>query len=762
MADEVKVPIVLTGMAKMRQELKEAKGLMLDLQESKGPDLDAATAKVGELKDKMGDVNDQIKLMSGGTSWEKMANGASLMGTQLKNMDFEGLAASATNMKNIMGKMNPAEIKQGFKDMGSAVADLSKGFMKMALTIMANPLLWIPVAIAAVIAILYILKDKVKVIGDAFDYLTGILNKVIGLLKSLTDAIGLTAFAEEDAADRSVAAAKKRSAAMTKVSNDMEDSYARDLALMKSKGMNTTAFENEHLQQTIKNNKSIIETNKDAAATALKMANESTGKTKEKYIKDYNDLMEDNAARKKVHQDSLNQIKVNNNEHNAEIAAKNKEAGKKSIEDTKKQTQENIDAKKRAYEVEVAMQTSINMAIEDQYTREVAMNKLKKEQDIQKLEDSKFTAKQREKLTETYVMNEALANKKSAEENSKRIVDKAKTDADARQKDIDELNAYQEKLKAAQDSYNDFVIEHGKKELPKKLNSIKKSIEAEQKILTDQYEADKIKFIGKEEELLRIKKEYDAKMGVVAATGVAMANEATDLSNAEEKKKKGEHALEVAGMIAGVAGTINDALNSLDAERLNKVSETHNAEIASIDRKRQEELSVIGLTEEQKKAINAKADKAKYDSDVKMWQATEKIKKEQFARDKAMRMVDIVMSTAAGVMAGYKEGPWIGTVAAAITLAQGAIQLGVVAASKYQGSPGPAAPALGSGGGGSVPSSDALVPAWSPTKKSQQNTTGMEASVNAAQNMIVTAVVSETEITNTQNRVSKMQKSAEL
>jgi hypothetical protein len=71
------------------------------------------------------------------------------------------------------------------------------------------------------------------------------------------------------------------------------------------------------------------------------------------------------------------------------------------------------------------------------------------------------------------------------------------------------------------------------------------------------------------------------------------------------------------------------------------------------------------------------------------------------------------------------------------------------------------------GGGGGVSESSTSVNQATPAiqmfgQGNNLNTSSGNQSVNANQNMVVTAVVSETDITNTQTKISKLQKSAEL
>jgi hypothetical protein len=168
------------------------------------------------------------------------------------------------------------------------------------------------------------------------------------------------------------------------------------------------------------------------------------------------------------------------------------------------------------------------------------------------------------------------------------------------------------------------------------------------------------------------------------------------------------------------------------------------------------------LSENQKKMINDKYAKLKYQADLKAFQESESIKKKQFARDKALRMVGVVIDTAKAISGAVAASPLtFGMPWAAVAGVTGALQLATIASQKYQGESGPSAPSIGGvGGGGSAPTEPALSLFG---KNSEANTTKQGQSVEAgAGSITVNAVVSETEITSTQGKVAKMQKSAEL
>lgn len=765
MAGEVNLDIKVTGLGDLKRQLKEAKDEIIAISSQPLIDpakLEAATAKAGKLKDMMADANEQIGIMSGGSQFEKISSGLGLIGSQLMNMDFEGASESAGKLTSTIKAMDPKTIMAGFKGLITTVTQLSSAFISMGVSLLANPIFLIAAIVVAVVAAIVLLKDKLKIAEQAFNMMMVPIKLLIQAMKDLTDAIGLTSYAEEEAAQKSLDATNKRIAAAEKMTDAMDKEYGRQIALAKANGEDTTKLETQ--QAADKQNRSAKNVN-DLNNTIKQQSNLLKGQTQEQQKetrKTIEDLAKTRDEQVQINKDSANEIAVIKANANKDAAAKQKTANETASTEAKKAAAELIEAQKRAIDVQRIVENTRIAAIEDTYLRELAINEQKRKEQEEDLRFTKYTTEQKTELIKAYASQKEQADKKSLQDEKQRNEDLRKENEEYRQKELAIVKEHEDNLKASKASYDAYILEKTGTELEKELNTIETGRLEQQGLEQLRYFREQTAAKGNQAELFRLKVEHLKRMKEIDGIAEVESAEATKLKHEKDLKDTGDHYVQVGQMVAGLAGTINDALNSLDADRLNKIDEKHNVEISMIDQKRQQELAVIGLTEDQKKAINQKADKAKYDSDVKAWQATEKIKKEQFARDKAMRMVNVVMDTAAGIMAGYKSGPIIGSALSIITLAQGAIQLAAIAAQKYQGSPGPAAPALPTGGGGGTATSEALTPTFVPTKTSEQNTTGMAASAIAGQNITVTAVVSETEMTNTQNRVATMQRSAEL
>jgi len=140
--------------------------------------------------------------------------------------------------------------------------------------------------------------------------------------------------------------------------------------------------------------------------------------------------------------------------------------------------------------------------------------------------------------------------------------------------------------------------------------------------------------------------------------------------------------------------------------------------------------------------------------------------------NKASALVQIGIDTAMAISALVKASQQniangvTGGVAGAIQFASGILQIttNMVKAKQLLSNPTGSVSATGGGGGGAESTSvSQAVPAVQMFGQGNNlNSQGGTKSVNANQNMVVTAIVSETDITNTQTKISKIQQSAEL
>ena len=226
-----------------------------------------------------------------------------------------------------------------------------------------------------------------------------------------------------------------------------------------------------------------------------------------------------------------------------------------------------------------------------------------------------------------------------------------------------------------------------------------------------------------------------------------------DKSALKEKLANMEKVIGYAQQGLDQLNAMNELANVIAENRINRIKEQSNQELSDLDAKQQAELSKEGLTANQKKEIEQKFAMQKYQVQLKAFNEEEAIKKQQFARDKKMKLASIAINTAAAIVKGIAEfGPppsplGIAAIAAAGVL--GITQAAAVAAQNYQGGSAP-----------SMPSVDGMTGASASSFTTGANTNTQQTNLTdvASQTSNLTqVVVLESDITNTQNKVKNIE-----
>jgi hypothetical protein len=225
--------------------------------------------------------------------------------------------------------------------------------------------------------------------------------------------------------------------------------------------------------------------------------------------------------------------------------------------------------------------------------------------------------------------------------------------------------------------------------------------------------------------------------------------------DAENLQKK----IDIGQQILSQVSALNSAIADLENARLQELQNQTDAQLASLDQAQQQELNSSNLTAEQRAAIDQKYAAAKYAIELKNFQEVEKIKKQQFERDKALRIAQVAIDTATAIVKGIAQfGPppspaGIAAIASAAII--GATQIAAIAAQKYQSG---TAPSLNTGGGGVSAGATAGQlggnAANANLNTQQQNT----AELIAQSNQGAPVYVLESDITGTQNKVAMQNK----
>lgn len=246
----------------------------------------------------------------------------------------------------------------------------------------------------------------------------------------------------------------------------------------------------------------------------------------------------------------------------------------------------------------------------------------------------------------------------------------------------------------------------------------------------------------------------------------------TELTEGEKLAIEAKYAAESAKLleariqrIADVGQYIKDevadifqVMSDFENIRLQELENNTQNELAMLDQKYQQEINAGNLTAEQKAALDKNYAAAKYATELKLFQETEKIKEKQFKRDKALRIAQVGIDTAAAIvkaiqMFGPPPSPaGIAGIAAAVGI--GLAQIAAIASTKYQAGTAPSISGGGTGISAGATGSELGGAAVNGSLAGQQMSTAELVSQTNQGNVYVL----ESDITGTQNKVATQNK----
>jgi hypothetical protein len=666
--NEVVIPLKIQGIAQMKAELRELKGSIASATDP--AQMTALAQQAGVLSDRIKDANEAVSVFASGSKFEQVSNGLGGIKDSLMSLDFEEAAEKSKTFATALGGLNKADISKSLKGMTDTAGTLGKAFLKLGAQILINPIFYIPIIIAAIVAAIALVLKSFGLLDDVIAALMAPINALIAGFKSMTDWLGLTSFAAEENAEKTAAANKKVSESSKAREAQVVGDLGREIAELKAAGKETAKLEEE------------------VSNTKIKEANIRKAEAKKELdsIKDLDGkFYDDKRLELKKQVDAENEI-IKQGYSEKEVAKNN--ANKKESDDTDKKEKETSDKAKAAREKRIAADKASEAEIalaaklvsdSKKTAQQVEIDDLKAAYKIKIAEATKYN-NDTTALVEAQGIQEAAIKKK--------YDDAAKTaEVASRAANIAKIDAYNLELAALTDT--------------------------EEQKLYDKYEADKLKFADNELALFNLKKKY--------------AEDTTALKKTEADKQKAIDDAVIKGQedIAAAQFLVaNNAINLL-------------------------------------KNISGKS---------KALQAT------VIVADAAMGISKIISSTAAAnaadAAAAALMGPILGPGYLATKLPLNKINAGLGIASIGVAS-GKALSALGKGGStpntpppdatGGGTATTAVAPASGPQLFGQANTgSQINAGGNSNQNITVTAVVSETEMTATQHFINNIQQNSVL
>ena len=144
---EPKLDNTINKFKQLKQELRDAKGELAGLEQ--GTEAFARqAAKVGQINDKIKDLNSNVSAVSG-EPIENLTNSFSLLGSQVATLDFKGATSSIKSISNAAGQIDFKTLTEGAKGFGKSLIDLGKTLLTSPIFILAAVIGGIVLAIQA-------------------------------------------------------------------------------------------------------------------------------------------------------------------------------------------------------------------------------------------------------------------------------------------------------------------------------------------------------------------------------------------------------------------------------------------------------------------------------------------------------------------------------------------------------------------------------------------------------------------------------------
>lgn len=714
MAKEIEIEAKVNGLAKIKQELKELKGELINATDPK--EIDRLSRAAGELSDKIADAGEKIKVFSAGSDFEKVSNGLGLVGSQLSSLDFEGAAESAKMLTNTIKGMDPKAVAQGFKDFTATIGQLSNAFVQMGLKLLANPLFLLVAVIAGVVIAIVLLKDKLKILEQAFDIMMIPIKALIQGLKDLSDWLGLTSFAEEEAAQKSLDATNKRIAANEKLTASMDKEYARQIALAKANGKDTEQLEIQAAKSRQAISASNVKDLNDRIAQQRALLDGQTREEQKKTKENIAALRTERDAQLEINKDSVNEIAVVRAQANTDAKKEQDKANEDAASKARASSDKAIQQAQR--------ERDTLRGLEIKYADEI--KSLNAKTDAEKLALQKVQ-EQRE-LDSVKLSKEAKAKAQSELDQKYAIL--ATQQEETKQKNLNDIVLrYEGEIAALKDTSDQAKLDRAKAAELKEIENLENN-EAVKFAITEKYRL-------LQQDLDDAKFEADNTKALEKIESDALSFEERYAVIAEQERLLRE----------------NTTLSEEERTRIAKANAEARTKIDDLEKKAKlQNLQVVA---------NALA-------------TASNLFGESTAAGKAFALASTAISTylsaqqayASQLIPGDPTSPFRATLAAGVAVAAGLANVKKILSVKVPG---------GKDKGGSVPTGAPSAPSVSGSAASVPSAAlfGAQSTANTAsaarsatptteQNITVRAVVSETEMTATQNRVANIERSAEL
>lgn len=738
--NEVEIPLKISGIAAIKAELRDLKG---QIATSTDPETMTVLAeRAGELKEQLKDANEQVDIFAGGSKFEKVGNSFGAIKNDLMSMDFEGASEKAKVFAKNLGSINPKDIGKAFGGLTSTLKTVGGAFIKLGITILTNPIFLLVIVIVAIVAAIALFLHKIGVLQKVIDFLMIPVKALIQGLKDLSDWLGLSSYAADENAEKMAKANEKVSESSKKRTELLGENYDQEIAMAKIAGEDTTQLE---LDKSRGLEKEAIK-RKTAAKKALEAMAHQEGEEATKKREALRKQIDEESKiirggvndRKRIKAQEIADEKAAEkkaDEAAEAAAAKAAAAAEKAREKAKQAAKQRLDNARTLRDFELTQ-------IQDASTREVAIVNEKYTRLMNDLKnDATKTAEEKAKFNAMYLTQQQQEINKITE---------------------DKTRLEQENLKKGNDIIADLQLQMMEEGTEKELAMTKAKYdklraqtladttltEEQKKVLTQLYN---------DQETAENQKRADAKLKQQETLAKTLADAALTDEQLKLQALKAKYDAEL--LLAEDNEILKAALkDKYDKDALKIEEDASNAKVENAKKERDAKIALAGDI-----ATGIQNVGAAFIKDQK--------KLEKF--NKAMALVQIGIDTAKAIsalVAASQSNPANAVTFGASGIAQfaaGIIQIATNVAKAKTILTSGGTPSGGGGGGGGdtggTPNVAQQVPQGAQLFGSAN--TGNVMSAGGGTNnssMTVTAVVSETQVTNVQNKINKINKNAEL
>ncbi len=664
------------AMKRLKNEMKLANDELLTIGQRLGTDSDEfikAAEKVGQLKDEIGDLKDSAAAVAG-SPLENLGSSFGTVTSKLKNLDFKGAADAAKQFAAVSKTVTFKEASAGLGSFGKTIGTVGKAILTNPLFILSAVIIGLAVAVVA-------LRDKIKPLAIAFDFVGDAIQRVVQLGKDFLDFVGATTFAADEKAEKIISAANreldfinkrydqeiKLAAAAGKDVYDLEKKKYEDIISESAAGMNSIlALQKNHGGKMTDEEKKQFEdyieivasANNELAILEAKKNKDAEDKRKEAFLKEQGDLFK------------LQQFRL-------QVAIENQQL----IIDSEKKGQGD---RQNAVKERIELEKKLAVLIRDNALKEEGITnsarKLANEQYHEAIKDTERKGQDELNKIQKQGLDEAEKLRKDSIERTKVLSEKRVTEIQnqlerevqiIKQATIDGYYPREEAEKAIEKLYKETADDI----INEQINGLNNLLSNEKLTADERYQV--------EQELFKLR---------MALTDAYYKNlEKKELTGLEKTKKILE---ESAKLYAEFSSAISDLFSAFSDRRIQKleiesekVDEEKERQLESEAKFTEAQLANETLSQEQKDQIKAQSEARKAvieDQAAKRQEQIEKKKQAEEVRrarfEKVSALIGAAVNTALAITKVIGQGGIFGIPLVPVVAALGAIQIAAIAA----------------------------------------------------------------------------------